>query len=171
MKLQTSLCKFLAVVYFSTQCLPARGVESPFWSDRRKYSEQFAALPAHLPPASSAEKILNGFSSVSLQNVAQSHLQRKWSQELSPADMKRLGDILSAIPGQYGSVREISIPRGAVSGPVVVHIQDVHLNEEAQNNIAAILKSLTDQKKAGLIALEGAFEPLNNAFEMHRPFF
>ena len=42
----------------------------------------------------------------------------------------------------------------------VILIQDVHMNPEAQTNIATVLQSLIDQKQIGSVAIEGAFGPL-----------
>jgi hypothetical protein len=43
----------------------------------------------------------------------------------------------------------------------VFHIQDVHLNQEAQNNIAGAIRELSKTRKIGAVALEGAFEPID----------
>jgi hypothetical protein len=39
----------------------------------------------------------------------------------------------------------------------IVHIQDVHLNAEAQRNIAAVIRSLADRDLVRYVGLEGAF--------------
>lgn len=40
-------------------------------------------------------------------------------------------------------------------------IQDVHMNREAQLNMAAVLESLIEKKKVGFVGVEGAFGPLD----------
>ncbi|MFN0118277.1 MAG: hypothetical protein ACKVQC_08330, partial [Elusimicrobiota bacterium] len=42
--------------------------------------------------------------------------------------------------------------------PPVVILQDVHLNLEAQNNIASVLQALIDHKKIEFVGIEGAFD-------------
>lgn len=44
---------------------------------------------------------------------------------------------------------------------MVVYIQDVHQNEEAQRHIASAVDSLVNAQQAGLVALEGAFAPID----------
>ncbi len=59
----------------------------------------------------------------------------------------------------YGSVRRIVGP--STSRKTVIHIQDVHRNPEAQANIARALQTLIGQNQVGLVALEGAFDPID----------
>src|SRR5581483_215641 len=40
----------------------------------------------------------------------------------------------------------------------VVLIQDVHMNPEAQTNIAAVLQQLIDERQLGAVGVEGAFQ-------------
>jgi phosphoglycolate phosphatase-like HAD superfamily hydrolase len=57
----------------------------------------------------------------------------------------------------WGKIAQVS-----EAGPrVVVHIQDLHCNEEVQANIAHILQELTVQQGVSLIGLEGASFPVN----------
>ena len=44
---------------------------------------------------------------------------------------------------------------------MVIHIQDVHMNQEAQWNIRETVKSLLQSGQVGLVALEGATEPID----------
>lgn len=57
-----------------------------------------------------------------------------------------------------GMVRQIHHGRGQSR---VILIQDIHLNREAQWNIAGILQDLINRKKVDLVAIEGAFEPFD----------
>jgi hypothetical protein len=62
--------------------------------------------------------------------------------------------ITADIPLKNGTVRETH----AGGSQNVFIIQDIHLNYEAQRNIAAILQNLIDKKSIDLVAVEGAFE-------------
>lgn len=62
-----------------------------------------------------------------------------------------------SIPAHLGSIRNKSISKNP-SAPIVFHIQDIHLNTEAQSNIQATLAELSKTKKIDFIALEGASE-------------
>lgn len=57
---------------------------------------------------------------------------------------------------QFGSVRKTLRPSGPSKGKIL-HIQDVHLNAEAQSNISGAIAALIESKQANVIALEGAF--------------
>src|SRR5205807_400566 len=66
------------------------------------------------------------------------------------------------LPFQYGTVRKILKPQSPNSkNQTIIHIQDVHMNAEAQKNIGAAIQSLIDQNQVDLIALEGAFAPID----------
>src|SRR4051812_38606449 len=58
----------------------------------------------------------------------------------------------------YGTVRKVLKPSSGKSKGTVLHIQDVHMNLEAQTNISKAVTALNDQNQLGLVALEGAFD-------------
>jgi len=58
------------------------------------------------------------------------------------------------LPPQFGSIRKIS---HGPSDRVLIHIQDIHLNPEAQHNIGQLLQSLINAGVVDLVVLEGAF--------------
>ena len=63
--------------------------------------------------------------------------------------------VVAAIPLTNGEVKRTDIVPDAAGA--VVLVQDVHLNPDAQGNIAAILGSLVASRQAGVIGVEGAF--------------
>ena len=64
--------------------------------------------------------------------------------------------LVRALPSNRGSIRKVSI--APTSSPAsVVHIQDVHLNPEAQTNIAEVIKDVAAEGQIDLLAVEGAF--------------
>jgi len=63
------------------------------------------------------------------------------------------------IPQEFGNIEEVF--QGAPTSPLVVHIQNVHANYEAQVNIKAILNHLVEKYKFSLVQLEGAVSKLD----------
>ncbi|MBI4394894.1 MAG: hypothetical protein HY583_01730, partial [Candidatus Omnitrophica bacterium] len=63
------------------------------------------------------------------------------------------------VPEEFGSVEEVF--QGAQNSPLVIHIQNVHANYEAQMNIKGILNHLVEAHKFSLIQLEGAVSKLD----------
>jgi hypothetical protein len=47
--------------------------------------------------------------------------------------------------------------------PTVIHIQDIHLNTEAQTSISETIRAYAGQNKITTVALEGAFGPIDLA--------
>ena len=64
-----------------------------------------------------------------------------------------------SIPEQFGQIEEVF--QGDPTSPLVVHIQNVHANYEAQVNIKNILNHLVNQYQFSLIQLEGAVSKLD----------
>jgi CheY-like chemotaxis protein len=140
----------LAIVMFLTNVVLVHATETNFWAQRRnsKLPIQLAALPQSfnpslLPPASALSSIVS----------------RRIQAAFPKGSESVLLPIVKALPQNLGSVRAISGAPHATR--TVIHIQDVHHNDEAQQNIAKTLQSLIDSKTVDLVALEGAFAPLD----------
>ena len=58
-----------------------------------------------------------------------------------------------ALPDTYGTVKSSFL---GDPEKVVIHIQDAHVNEEAQRNIANIIRYFSEKYQLGLVNLEGA---------------
>jgi len=70
-------------------------------------------------------------------------------------------DSFSALT-KYGSIRKILTPKSpSIKSQIIIHIQDIHRNLEAQKNIELALLELQKTKSIETIALEGAFGPIN----------
>jgi adenylate kinase family enzyme len=150
---------FLTVLLFATNSILAYAPETNFWKERSKFvrSETEPIQVASLPSLPSLPVFHNG--------------EARWGINGNPINTPpnlptaRHGEeFLLNIPSAYGSIRKIS-PSAKASGDksnsrVVIHIQDVHLNAEAQGNIGQAVQSLIDSGKVDLIALEGAFGPI-----------
>lgn len=68
-----------------------------------------------------------------------------------------LHSLVDHVPFNYGTVQEVYDSKD-LTHPSVLLIQDVHLNSEAQSNIARILESIISQQQIGFIGVEGAFD-------------
>ncbi|MCB4755800.1 MAG: aldo/keto reductase [Elusimicrobia bacterium] len=135
--------------------------ESTVWKERQQKRgapetgrPMLAALPtaispSHIPPT---QALLGQWPSVS----------RDVSPHARPLKKGSLQTLVAAVPFQNASVKEVvESKRG--NGPAVVLIQDVHLNPEAQGNIAAVLQNLLETKQVGVVGVEGAFEAFDFA--------
>jgi hypothetical protein len=151
---------FLAGGYFLTNAALAHSAESNFWAQRRRArtaTTQMASMPLGAGP----NPLLNHLPTITRQAVTP-HLSATITQGLPQGWMEGHKALFESLPGNLGTIRKITLPlHAAPDGPVVLHIQDVHQNQEAQRNIAKTIKSLVDSGQAGAIALEGAFEPID----------
>lgn len=119
--------------------------ESNFWKDR-----QLAALPAIPANGRPGESPLRRVG-------RQIHFvdPDPSSTESTGTDVYRNDGFFSPTIASHARINDLySVGKNE---PAVVLIQDVHLNPEAQENIAALLQSLIDSKKVDVIGVEGAF--------------
>ena len=96
---------------------------------------------------------MSGINSPSAGRLQIDHEASSLSSALNPYNI--------SIPEQFGQIEEVF--QGAANSPLVVHIQNVHANYEAQVNIKNILNHLVDQYQFSLIQLEGAISKLDPA--------
>ncbi|MCB4755965.1 MAG: hypothetical protein LHV69_02865, partial [Elusimicrobia bacterium] len=167
----------LSISLFVTNVLLAHAPQTSVWAERRKAltavipakagiqavntglgsaaaddggltEAQLASLPASLPPLSAGG--------------AQGTLVPPSSRLSLPKNIDpSLYSLLTAISPANATLRDVSLPIGGASGKTIVHIQDVHLNAEAQSNIAKTVQELIERNQVGLVALEGAFTPID----------
>ncbi len=88
-------------------------------------------------------------------NVLFAHRFLDTSQPAHPANLT----LVATAP--FGSIRKTSHPKNKKSSRTVIHVQDVHMNPEAQANIGGFIQNLVREKKAGMVLLEGAFAPVD----------
>ncbi|MBK8870503.1 MAG: hypothetical protein IPN19_05530 [Elusimicrobia bacterium] len=157
----------LSVVYLVSQTMIS-SAESNFWSERRAATRQhrertnpkgtglLVSLPAGTSPYGHALS-LQSIVPLSLQTLSSSGRKNYSDEFLSKHEI-----LLNAMPLTWGSVRKvIQPPAGQRTSRLVVHIQDVHHNEDAQRNIGHVVQSLVEKDQVALIALEGAFTPIS----------
>lgn len=145
----------LSVVYFTTQVVLASATETNLWSERRKNQHtQLASLPS-LTTGMTPQQLLKQMPSV---DASISSLP-KWTQsnkKLSLNVPTSFRSLIDAIPLTYGTIQDVYAAPNTDIAPVVL-IQDVHLNTEAQTNIATVLQELINQAQVGAVGVEGSF--------------
>jgi len=129
-------------------CPPVNSVETNFWKERQRAARRPVSSPTAdsipFPSVSSATFLQSTFPSVP-QELARDH----------PL-------LLSSLSQGYGSIQDVTLPDpSAPHGPVVIYVQDIHGNPEAQWAIRETIQVLSDRSAVGLVALEGAAGPLN----------
>ncbi len=165
--------KILAVLtagiyLYSALCAPL--AEANFWTERKKAT---APSPAQNRPSLLASVPAAPSQILSNLRVSQSLPLSSHLTETIPASMlKSYRPIIESLSPAYGTIRKVSVASGPLSvtdhrspatahAPLVIHIQDVHMNAEAQGNIGKTLQALIDNEQVDLVALEGAFEPID----------
>lgn len=156
----------VASVFLFTNGLLAHSAEKKFWTERRQAIEktrhsssglQVAGLPANLFRADPFE-ILKQVT-VLPKEVSPS-LSGTLAESLPTDFMASHKVLFESLPLSLGAVRSVALPKG-LPKYTVIHIQDVHLNQEAQENIAGVVRSLSEKKVASVLALEGAWGPMD----------
>ncbi len=169
---------FLSILLFCHNCVLAHAAETNFWAERSPFAKATGDKSSFAKTAGDKSSFASGLQLVGLPPVALAKggnqlpkvIPNVLSQELFkelkniPGNYQsKFSSLLQSIPSNYGTIRKISIPKGAKNQRTIIHIQDVHLNTEAQENIGKTIQALILSKQADLIALEGAFSPLDLA--------
>ncbi len=160
--MRNTLGVFIAFVYFFGNVVLAHSAEVNFWRERQKKQTppeknevQLAALPASLPvgrdnPADLLRQIPT--LSKTFNAISENALPEKFKPSHVPADLR---PVLERIPTNAGTIKQVSI--APTDKSMVVLLQDVHMNTEAQGNIAEIVKAM----RVPVVAVEGAEGPFN----------
>jgi hypothetical protein len=166
-----TLAVTLAVVMFVMDGALINAAESNFWSQRHKAAKiaaqaQEDSAPLALATGTPLDNIFQGMPSLDKAPLTPS-LSTAAMKSVPKGFLGQHKELLSALPFQYGDIRHIALPQGKAKG-VVVNIQDIHMNLEAQRNMAGAVESLMTKGQAGLLALEGAFG--DTRVELYRTF-
>jgi hypothetical protein len=157
--IRKTLAVTLAAVVFVMDGALIHATETNFWSERRQVSRRVAAgsggALASLPAGSPLGNLFQGMPSLDRTSLTPS-LSSAAMKSVPKGFLDQHKGLLAALPFHYGDIRHIALPRGTPKG-VVVNIQDIHMNLEAQRNMAGAVESLMAKGQAGLLALEGAF--------------
>jgi hypothetical protein len=136
------------VFYFVANVALCSATEVNLWSERRKAAVsnkpvQIASLPQSLQ---------------SLNQLPVTKMEVQVPLRWKTKDQK-LQNLLSSISPSDATIQDVH-DAGTSDTPVVL-VQDVHLNTEAQKNIAELLQGLIDRDQVGLVGVEGAFVPFD----------
>lgn len=155
---------FLATVYFVQSVLLAASPESNFWSERRRSQtaqRRVLALAALPGSALDATRVTAAWPVPAPESAP-----IRFS--VPPALRQEVARVLEALPAENIRVRGLLVPKGPPAA-VLVHLQDVHLNPEAQTNLGQAVSSLAAHRLGDLVALEGVFEGVPLAAYRQRP--
>jgi len=160
---------FFTAVVFSAQAVLGSFAEANFWQERQKNiqeknnvrKEELASLPFPSPEINPLKFPLDSNLSP-LNSLAPAPYSGLNSGTLSSKFSPRLITLLRALPAAACRINEVYEAESMKSPPVVL-VQDVHLNTEAQRNIAKLLQSLIYQRQVGLVGVEGSFGPFDFA--------
>jgi hypothetical protein len=161
LRFQRIVAGTMGLLLFGTHCLFAYSTESNIWAERRKAREQRSSptLLASLPVGSSVHALSTQFPTP--QSFGSS-LSPSLVHSVPKSFLKDHEGLLSALSPVYGTIRKVSLPSPSRAvRPMVIHIQDVHQNLDAQKNIGRLVGSLLASQQAGLIALEGTWGNIN----------
>jgi hypothetical protein len=159
-----TLAAIVASVYFFTNVAMAYTQEKNIWTERRRHIKksntvtQDNLLLASLPAASSPMAL---FQSLSSPLKATSALSDEMAKTLPAGFAAKHSDLFNALRMTHGTIRKVWLPTKNLGDRVVVHIQDVHQNEDAQRHIGGAVDALVQAHQADLVALEGAFAPID----------
>lgn len=133
--------------------------QASLWSERRRATPtQRTQLASAAMGMSSEVGRLFGSLPRPASAVLSPSIANQLSRVEAPSLKKRLADVVRALPAQNGTVRDVVRGRPGMSDRIIVHIQDVHLNPEAQRHIAEAVRGLIGH--AGVVALEGSVGPI-----------
>lgn len=154
-RLRRVMAASLSMVYLTTQVVWGHASETNFWEQRRRHRPlTMAALPAAAPAATPLP-------AAAALSPTLPPVEPTLPPGLTAETSRRLTRLLQGLPANLGRVDRISLPRGSGQGPVILHIQDVHMHGEAQARIGQALDSLMRDQQISLVALEGVFRPID----------
>lgn len=161
----------LSLVYLAVNGVWAHTPEAAFWAERRQAAKTKQSSPvgwlASLPLAGpgSIPSVLGG---ASRKEMPPAGLPSSIVKTLPPAFFKENASLLAVLSTAEGSIRRIRLPRNGAPSKIILHVQDVHLNADAQTRISALVMAANGRHAVDLVGLEGAFGPLD--FSKYRRF-
>ena len=146
-------------IFLGTNVIFATMPESSLWSERRHASEmrrkkegsfQLAGLLATVADAG----VIGSFPGVQIAGFS-SPPNAKASTTLPISLSASQVSFLHSLPLSAGTLRQVILPVGRKIEGMVLHIQDVHGNTDAQKNISDLVATLAAREDVGFIGLEG----------------
>ncbi len=164
-----SISIFNILIFLATNCVLAYKPEAGFWEARKHaLAEKIKNSPHSFSPqsariSSSSQQVLQGLPALNKKTLSVRSLRAfPLSDQLPRQATQSLARLIQSIPAQYGHIRKITPAANASShAPIVLLVQDIHMNNEAQGNTAKMLQHLMAARQPpALVALEGAFDDL-----------
>lgn len=160
--LTRALALGLAAIYLFTNVASVHATESVFWGERRRAARArfqsasaesgtpplYAQLPKTISATPDFSTVLDRVSPQTAVNIAD--LGKAVAQTTDP----RILDVAQGIL-PYGNIRFVRESKKP-GAPLILHIQDVHGNLEAQKNMADMILALARDHGVQLAGLEGA---------------
>jgi len=148
----------IGVLLFAQSSFASLG-ELSVWEERRVFLSQNRKKNTPVGLASLPKNYQGGFPEIgalpSIQSIVNKSI-KKWFPKHSNA---KIESIIKSLSLKYGSIRDVNIPPKA--DKFVIHIQDIHMNKEAQENIGGVVQELIDHNQVDIVALEGAFDVID----------
>lgn len=141
----------LVVNLLTIQVLFAGQAEAVFWSARRQAAQKRPSVLADGKSLSAQFPALSSCLSPRSDSV---------TAAVPPDFLKRHKRLFAALSPAHGTLRKISLAKNPAA-PVVIHIQDVHMNREAQKNIRDTVYALGQSGQVDFVALEGATQKID----------
>ncbi len=154
---------FLSVTLISSSLPAANRTDTSIWSERRRHSRasgnpggKGSGFPFH------TSSNLQSPNSLAFPEL----VQKGRPDPFPPA----VSSVVRSLLGPHAQIRHVSPPSSglpdrqagsASAAKIVVNIQDIHANPEAQENIGRLLQKFVQSNPVDLVALEGATSALN----------
>jgi hypothetical protein len=165
------IVSLLTCSLLGAQCLLAYQPENSFWANRQRHVQEQSRFYARATPAGEtvgARGVADQFPRIEIPNESiTSSKIRHVPDHLLEGNEK----LFSALTSNHGQIRKVSVAQGeTLRSPLVIHIQDVHRNAEAQWNIREVVSDLLSSGQVNLLALEGATEKISLQHYAEFPF-
>jgi phosphoenolpyruvate synthase/pyruvate phosphate dikinase len=157
----------LAGTVLWTNVVAAHGAESAFWTKRREAAHRIQPgrtadadqssgnlWVAGLPQAGPVSWAVSQSGGVGVGLV---HPPPDFKSAVLgfPATNVRSPPWISSLILPYGAIHEMRMAKRG-DAPLIIHIQDAHGIEDAQRNMAAMIRGLTERANVSLVGMEGA---------------
>ena len=161
-----TLASTVATVYFFSNVVLAYTPEKNLWAERRRHIEKSSAnqtgqqdnlLLASLPVSSPTALFQSLPSTARVTSALSDEMAKTLPLSVTAANAK----LFNSLQTTHGTIRKVWLPIKNAGDRVVVHIQDVHQNQDAQRHIGGVIESLLTSGQAGVVGLEGSFAPID----------
>ncbi|MCG3205888.1 MAG: hypothetical protein KCHDKBKB_02611 [Elusimicrobia bacterium] len=153
-----SIATISLIFYGFTNVLFAHSAETNFWKERgnvvKKQNNELVLANLPMSPTPRPGIIpIPGLSSLSKAQFPAGIAPFTGT----PTEIQFLSSLLP-----FGTFRKITQPKSPnPNHQTIIHIQDVHMNREAQKNISLAIQNLVGQQKVNWVAIEGGFGPID----------